>query len=158
VAFRRLLYASGAELEDIVRKSFELLGATVLPAKYAQEEYILHVGGQEFLMEVKGVSKSISLTHLRQLSDYMLRYQEETGKESKGILLGNAWRHMPPDMRNKEETPEFPDNVVKRAEQLGISLVSSSILLGSVLHVLKKEVEAARILSIMTTTIGVLRF
>jgi len=35
-AFRRLLYSSGSELEDVVRKSFELFGATISPAKYAQ--------------------------------------------------------------------------------------------------------------------------
>lgn len=154
-AFRRLLYSSGPELEDVVRKSFELLGAKVLPAKYGQEEYILEVGGEEFLIEVKGVSKSISLTHLRQLNDYLLKYQEDTGKECKGILLGNAWRNMPPSMRNAEETPEFPDNVVKRAEQWGISLVSSGTLFEAVLKVLTDEKMAEGILASITAADGV---
>lgn len=154
-AFRRLLYSSGTELEDVVRKSFELLGATVKPAKYAQEEYIIEVDNEEFLMEVKGVSKSIALTHLRQLNDYILKYQEDTGKECKGILLGNAWRNMPPAMRNAEDTPVFPDNVVKRAEQLGISLVSSLILFDAVLKVLGKEAKAKDILACITTGEGV---
>jgi hypothetical protein len=153
--FRRLLYSSGTELEDVVRKSFKLLGATVKPAKYAQEEYIIEVDNEEFLMEVKGVSKSISLTHLRQLNDYILKYQEETGKECKGILLGNAWRDMPPVMRDGEDTPMFPDNVVKRAEQWGISLVSSLTLFGAVLKVLGKEAEAKDILAYITTAKGV---
>jgi hypothetical protein len=153
-AFRRLLYSTGTELEDIVKKSFELLGATVKPAKYAEEEYILEVDNEEFLMEVKGVSKSISLTHLRQLNDYLLKYQEDTGKECKGILLGNAWRNMPPSMRDTQETPIFPDNVVKRAEQWGISLVSSLTLFHVVLRVLRKEAEAKDILASITTAVG----
>jgi hypothetical protein len=124
-SYRRLLFGSGPELETTVKRSLELLGATVSPSKYGQEEYILEFGGQEFLMEVKGVAKSISLTHLRQLNDYLLKYQEDTGRECKGILFGNAWRTAPPEMRGTEDRPEFPDNVVKRAEQWGISLVSA---------------------------------
>ena len=124
-SFRRLLYGTGPELEAIVMRCLEHLGANVSPSKYGEEEYILEYDGQEFLMEVKGVSKSISLAHLRQLNDYLLKYQEDTGKECKGILFGNSWRNIPPDLRGKEDTPEFPDNVIKRAEQWGISLVSS---------------------------------
>jgi hypothetical protein len=155
IAFRRLLYSSGTELEDIVQKSFELLGATVKPAKYAQEEYILEVDNEEFLIEVKGVSKSISLTHLRQLNDYLLKHQEETGKDCKGILIGNAWRNITPTMRNAEDTLVFPDNVIKRAEQWGISLVSSLTLFDAVLKVLGEEAKAKGILASITTAKGV---
>jgi len=108
-------------------------------------------------MEVKGVTKSISLTHLRQLNDYLLKYQEDTGKECKGILLGNAWRNAPPSMRNAEDTPEFPDNVVKRAEQWGISLVSSLILFDAVLKVLSDKGNAEDILHTITTANGVVQ-
>ena len=154
-SFRQLLYGTGTELEDVVRRSFELCGATVVPAKYSQEEYILEVDGHEYLMEVKGVSKSISLGHLRQLNDYLLKYQEDTGKECKGILLGNAWRNMPPNMRNKEDTPEFPDNVVKRAEQWGISLVSSLKLFEAVVRVLDGKVHGPDLLAAFTSANGV---
>jgi hypothetical protein len=154
-AFRRLIYSSGTELEDVVRKSFELLGAIVKPAKYAQEEYILEIDNEEFLIEVKGVSKSISLTHLRQLNDYLLKHQEDTGKECKGILLGNAWRNTPPAMRDTEDTPVFPDNVVQRAEQWGISLVSSLTLLEAVVTVLREKVKAKDILASLTSAKGV---
>jgi hypothetical protein len=51
-SYRRLLYGSGPELETIVKKSLEHLGAVVSPSKYGQEEYILEFRGQEFLMEV----------------------------------------------------------------------------------------------------------
>jgi len=154
-AFKRLLFGTGVELEDVVRKSFELFGATVEPAKYSQEEYILVVKGQEFLMEVKGVSKSISLGHLRQLNDYLLKYQEDTGKECKGILLGNAWRNMPPNMRNTDDTPEFPDNVVKRAEEWGIALISSLTLFNAVLRVLKDETVSPDILDSLIAASGI---
>lgn len=157
-SYRRLLYGTGPELENIVKKSFEYLGATVSPAKYAQEEYILQVGGEEFLVEVKGVAKSISLTHLRQLSDYLLKYQEDTGKECKGILFGNAWRNHPPDQRGTEDTPEFPDNVVKRAEQLHISLVSSKDFFRVFVQALQDKALALHILRTVTTSEGIAQF
>lgn len=158
IAFRRLLYSSGAELEDVVQKSFELFGgATITPAKYAQEEYILTVDDEEFLMEVKGVSKSISLTHLRQLNDYLLKYQEDTGKEGKGILFANAWRNLPPSMRNTEDTPEFPDNVIKRAEQWGISLVSSVTLFDAVLKELREKGKGKNIIYAIINSNGVVK-
>jgi hypothetical protein len=47
----------------------------VTPAKYGEEEYILEFDGQEHLIEVKGVSKSITLGHLRQLNERATQWQ-----------------------------------------------------------------------------------
>ncbi len=122
----KLLYASGHDLEEIVQFCFEELGAKVTPAKYGQEEYVLQYEGKEYLVEVKGISKSVSLTHLRQLNDYILKYEEDTGQACRGILFGNAWRTIPPHERNTTDKPEFPDNVVKRAEEYNVALISST--------------------------------
>ena len=122
----KLLYASGHDLEEIVQFCFKKLGAEVTPAKYGQEEYVLQYEGNEYLVEVKGVSKSISLTHQRQLYDYMINYEENTGQTCKGILFGNAWRTIPPNKRNTTDKPEFPDNVVIRAKELNVALISST--------------------------------
>lgn len=124
--FKKLLYASGHDLEEIVKFCFEELGAKVSPAKYGQEEYVLEYGGTEYLVEVKGVSKSISLSHIRQLNDYILKYEEDTGKACKGILFGNSWRTIPPEERNTKGMQEFPPNVISRSREWNISLVSST--------------------------------
>jgi hypothetical protein len=123
--FKKLLYSSGHDLEAIVANSFEQLGAKMLPAKYSEEEFVMVFDGIEYLVEVKGVTKSISLGHLRQLNDYLLKYEEDTKKQCKGILFGNAWRDYPPEERATREQPEFPDNVIRRSEQWGIALLSS---------------------------------
>ena len=157
-SFRRLLYGTGNELEAIVKRSLEQLGATVSPSKYSQEEYILEFDGQEFLIEVKGVAKSISLSHLRQLNDYLLKYQEDTGKECKGILFGNAWRNTPPEMRGTEDTSEFPDNVVKRAEQWGISLVSAMAFFEAFVRALEAPELSGDILAALTGSSGIANF
>jgi hypothetical protein len=157
-SYRRLLYGSGPELETIVKRSLEHLGALVSPSKYGQEEYILEFRGQEFLMEVKGVAKSVALTHVRQLSDYMLRYQEETGKKCKGILFGNAWRNLPPEQRRTADTQEFPPNVIERASELGISLVSSTSFFEAFCKAMETPELADELLVKLTSATGVVYF
>lgn len=154
-SYRRLLYGTGTELEDVFKKSLQKLGAIVTPAQYGQEEYIVEINGEKYLVEVKGVSKSISLTHLRQLNDYLLKYQEDTGDVCKGILFGNPWRNHPPDARGTEETPEFPDNVVQRAEQWGVSLVSSKAFFYALIKALEDASLSAQILTNITSADGI---
>ena len=156
--FKRLLFASGADLEEVVDKSLTALGGMVTPAKYGEEEYILEFDGQEHLIEVKGVSKSITLGHLRQLNDYLLKYEEETGRECKGILFGNAWRHDPPDQRETKDKPEFPDNVVKRATQWQISLVSSTRFFAAFSAYLSDTFQGKALLQCLTSANGVADF
>lgn len=154
-SYRRLLYGTGPELEEVVKKSFIALGAKIAPAKYGQEEYILEINNEEYLVEVKGVAKSITLGHLRQLNDYMLKYQEDTGKVCKGILFGNAWRNLPPSDRGLESTPEFPDNVIQRAQQWGISLVSSRTFFFAFVEALNDKKRSHQILSAVIVANGV---
>ena len=112
-SYKELLYTDGKELENIFRKCLNDLGAVVEPAKYSEEEYCLKYNSLELPVEAKGVTKSISLTHLRQLIDYMLKYEDETGKKSKGVLLGNPWKNLPIEQRNTSEKPNFPSNVIE---------------------------------------------
>jgi hypothetical protein len=157
-SYRRLLYSSGFDLEEIVKLCFEELGAKVTSAKYAQEEYVLEIDGTEYLVEVKGVSKSISLGHLRQLNDYILKYEEESGKACKGILFGNAWRATPPDNRDTAESPEFPANVVLRAEQWNIGLISSTKFFDAFCSFLRDRSKGEKILQDIVNTSGKVNF
>lgn len=156
--YKKLLYASGPELEQIVKRCFEELGGKVTPSRYGQEEYVLEIDGIEYLVEVKGVSKSISLTNLRQLNDYLLKYEEETRRSCKGILFGNAWRSEPPETRRTTEMPEFPDNVIKRAVQWQVALVSSTAFFSAFCTFLRDSSRANRILHAMTLANGVIDF
>lgn len=155
--YRKLFYSSGSELEGVVKKSFELFNTIVTPAKYSEEEYIVNIEDDEILMEVKGVAKSITLGHLRQLNDYLLKYEEDTGKECKGILVGNGWRNLIIDKRDKKDTPIFPDNVINRAKKLGISLLSSISLFDAVLIVLKDKNQIDNVIKSIAETDGVVK-
>ncbi len=154
----KLLYASGQDLEEIVKFCFEALGAEVTPAKYGQEEYVLRYDNKEYLVEVKGVSKSISFRHLRQLFDYMTKYEDDTGQTCNGILFGNSWRIFPPKERNTTDKREFPDNVINRAKQLDVALVSSTRFFEVYCQYMKDESKAPLIMKEILNHNGVIEF
>jgi hypothetical protein len=156
--YTKLLYCDGKELEDIFKNCLTKLGGKVDPAKYADEEYCLTYEGKEFPVEAKGVSKSIALTHLRQLIDYMLKYDEATNEKTKGILLGNPWKNKPLADRNLGGTPNFPDNVIQRAMDMNIALVSSVDFFKVFCEFLEEKVSGDDILKKITSGTGLVDF
>jgi hypothetical protein len=156
--FKKLLFASGHELEDIFSLCLARCGGKIIPAKYSQEEFVLEYRNEHYLVECKGVGKSMALTHVRQLFDYMTKYEEEEGIAGKGILMGNAWRGLPLQARAQTDTPVFPDNVIVRATSLSIALVSSVDFFDAFCKFLKGELAGEAILDRITTTVGVVDF
>ena len=154
----KLLYASGHELEEIVQFCFEKLGAVVNPAQYAEEDFVLQYDGIEYLFEVKGVSKSISLKHVLQLYKYMLDYLRDKGQPCKGILFGNAWNKLPPNERNIKDIANFPDNVVENATDWNIALVSSTKFFEVYCQFMKDESKAPLIMKEILNHNGIIGF
>ncbi|NBI48188.1 hypothetical protein [Burkholderia sp. ISTR5] len=156
--YKRLLYVSSFELEDLVAECLGALGASITPARYSQEEFVMEWNNSVFLAECKGVSKSISLANLRQVQDYVLKYEEDENSKGKGILFGNAWRGLPPAERDTKDRPIFPPNVIERAQQFGVSLVSTLDLYHAFSRFLSGEVSPQAILSVITEANGVADF
>lgn len=156
--YKKLLYTDGSELEDVFKKCLIELGALVKPAKYAEEEYCLAYKENEYPVEAKGNSRSISLTDLRQLMDYLLTYDDKTGIQNKGILLGNAWKNIPIDQRNQKGKPIFPSNVIDRAESTNIALVSSVDFFVVFCKFLENKSIGKRILDCIVNSVGVVNF
>jgi hypothetical protein len=61
-------------------------------------------------------------------------------------------------MRGTEATPEFPDNVVKRATEWNISLVSSKLFFSAFLRTLNDPSLSSQVLTDVTTGNGVVEF
>jgi hypothetical protein len=156
--YRKLLYESGTELERVFSTCLEKMGGTISPAKYSQEEFVLDFEGRRSLVECKGVAKSAQLTHLRQLTSYMLQYQEDEGVAGHGVLFVNAWRTLRPSEREDEATPTFPPNVIEQATQFGIALVSSIEFFAAFCRFAEGEVGGPAILRKVATTNGVVEF
>jgi hypothetical protein len=156
--FKKLIYASGRELEEIFAASLRKCGGIVTPAKYSEEEFILKYQNDSYLIECKGVGKSVTLTHIRQLFDYMTKFEEEEGRSGKGILLGNAWKDSPIDKRGHENMVVFPDNVVARSVQLEIALVNSVDYFYAFRRFLAGTLKGSSILDRLTSAVGVVDF
>ena len=157
-SYKKLIYSDGTDLEAIFKKCLMELGGKVEPAKYSNEEYCLIYKNIEYPVEAKGVSKSISLAHLRQLIDYMLKYDEETGKKCKGILFGNPWKNTPIEKRNTNEKPNFPQNVIERAEDMNISLISSVDFFNIFCDFLENKIKGQKILDKIVSSRGLVKF
>lgn len=157
-AVKTLLYGSGVELELIFSKCLEKLGAKITTAKYSQEEFVVNYKGNVCLVECKGVGKSIALAHVRQLMDYMDKFQETEGKKGKGILLGASWRDIPILERTPERCLVFPANVIERAEALQIALVDSVAFFHAYCGFLSGVTSADSILEKIVKTNGVVAF
>ena len=156
--FRQLLFASGTQLEKVFARCLENLGGKVAPAKYSQEEFVLQFEGSILLAECKGIAKSAALTHVRQLMDYILKYEEDEGASGKGVLLVNAWKDLAPQDRNLQDTLTFPPNVIDRATSMGIALVSSVDFFKAYCRFLSKEIDGAVILRSIVAASGVVPF
>lgn len=154
--WKKLVYATGHELEEIFEEAVILLGAKTKPAA-AEEEFTFEHKGKTGVVECKGVTKSISLDHVRQTDSHVLNLDsEECG--AKGILFGNAFRQLPLAERDKSDTRVFPDNVVKRAAQREIALVDASAFLVVFCRFLKNELSGEAILDAMMEQSGIVDF
>ena len=156
--FKKLLYGDGKELEEIFALCLEKLGGKVRAAKYSEEEFVLEYKGELYLVECKGVGKSIALGHVRQLSDYMLKFEEDEGKPGNGILLGNAWKALPLEERQTTSTLTFPENVISRATAWGIALIDSVDFFHAYTGFLAGQVSGETILDRLTSSTGVVSF
>jgi hypothetical protein len=156
--FKKLLYGDGKELEDIFSLCLEKLGGKVKEAKYSEEEFILEYKGELYLVECKGVGKSIALGHVRQLLDYIVKFEEDEGKPGKGILFGNAWKGLPLQERETASTVSFPENVINRASAWGIALIDSMDFFHAYTAFLAGKVSGESILDRITGSTGVISF
>jgi hypothetical protein len=155
--WKKLVYATGRELEQIFEEAVIKLGAKTKPAA-AEEEFIFEHKGNAGIVECKGVSKSISLEHVRQTDSHVLKFITAQDRSGKGVLLGNAWRNLPLSERGETDTPIFPDNVVKHAAQREIALVGASDFLEVFCRFLKSEVSGEAVLDAMSTQSGIVNF
>jgi hypothetical protein len=155
--WKKLVYTTGSELEQIFEEAVIKLGGKTRPAA-AEEEFIFEHKGNACVVECKGVGKSISLEHVRQTDSHVLKFIAAEDGNGKGVLFGNAWRNLPLSDRGETDTPIFPDNVVKHAAQREIALVGADDFLQVFCRFLKGEVSGEAVLDAMNTQSGIVDF
>lgn len=124
--FKQLLYETGQPLEEVVKLTLEKIGGRIEPSKFeGQEEYLLVTDHEKAVVEVKGRIKSISMSDMREVLDYVNEYLIQKSENVKGVLIGNAWRLDPVDERGTPQKQIFPDNVKRAAKDRDIALIST---------------------------------
>jgi hypothetical protein len=85
--WKKLVSATGRELEQIFEEAVVMLGAKTKPAG-TEEEFIFEHMGNAGVVECKGVGKNISLEHLRQADSHVLIFTEAENRDGKGSCSG----------------------------------------------------------------------
>jgi hypothetical protein len=149
----KLLFTStGEALERQVRKTFQELGFDIEDTESGRSDLAMKYGDRIAVVEVKGVTGSAAEKHAAQLEKWVSEYYASTGKEPKGILVVNAFRHIP--LQNRDETV-FPDQMLPYCEQREHCLLTGLQLLDLYLACMDEPSEADDIINTIFETKGV---
>jgi hypothetical protein len=160
IRYIELIYETGIPLEEIVKIIFTDLGYKPKPPLF-KEEFIVQFKDKTGIIECKGNNKSIKRDDFRQILEYTKEYEIDGRLEHKGILIGNAWRLLPIQERNKSGTPIFPtgkDGITDIAAKHDIALVSAVDLFDVFLKYLEGEMAAEDIMNKIFSAKGMVNF
>ena len=124
---KQILFQTGEHvLEPVVIEVLCALGASAeLPKTKGKEDArITDPSGRLATIEIKGRSGPLRLADVRQAHQWVADRIAFEGTSSKGILIANLVKDIPPRKRG----PLFPDNCRDAARNLHISLVSTTQL------------------------------
>lgn len=136
-SYKLLLYEQGKLLEDIVIKSFALLGFSAGRYKDADLEHDVVLKSEEgvAIAEVEGRDNdSIHIDKLDQLTRVVDEDFNNRGSYAHGILIGNHFRLKAPSERGAA----FTEKVYKAAERKRFALLTTIELFNAVQKILEK--------------------
>ena len=152
--YKRLLYAKGDELEAVVENILAQLGVELDDERHSVEDLLGKFEDESCVFEVTGTDGALKLLKVRQLFNHAFLVEETTGLRPKAILVANPLRKIPLEMRDKSNTPEFPSNVVARAEEMKIALVSGRWLFEKFCAVLEGNIKGEAVIREVLDTNG----
>jgi hypothetical protein len=140
LAFSRLLYENGKELEAAIEEALKVLGFAVENYRKGDLE-IDHIiegpSGIRMIGESEGKDTSaIDIAKFRQLESNINEdfEREEVVEPAKGVLFGNDHRLTRP----QDRTQPFTDKCLTNAKRLGTALVRTADLYGAVVNALDR--------------------
>lgn len=124
--YKKLLYSTGTELEEIVKEVFEEMGFELLKSRPNRSDVNLKIDDNYFVCEVKGLSKSATEKNASQLQKWETEFYEDFEVHPKQILLVNAFRLI--SLKERTENA-FPDQMVGYATKKEQCLMTTTQLL-----------------------------
>jgi len=150
--FKKLLYATGKELESIVKDSLTFIGLKNAREGRApeKEDLLLDFNGTDFnlgVIEVKGVKGSVVLDDFRQADEWVWDYKNQSSK-AKGIVIANCYRLE--DSSSNQKRMEFSNMDFCRQHE--ISVLPTLTLFQLVQHKLEgKKIDIGKIENVLAT-------
>lgn len=150
--FKGLLTTTDTLLEELVEEAFHFLDIDILkPVNQTIEDRYTEFGDYKCPIEIKGVTKSASQNHLKQII-FRSTDKGSEGYKTRGLLIVNHYLSQPIDKRNEP----FPPNVKSEAERWGIALLTTH----DVFNLVCKKLMGKKIINLrekIFNTIGVFR-
>ena len=126
--WRKLLYATDIELEDIVLEALHLLGLeNAVAGPKSEWDINFELNGLNVVVEVKGLTRGLGRKHVFDLDRHVSEYETKTGnKGARGVLVFNPFRNEHPDNRPVRDC--VAGDAIKFATDLNITLVSTTTI------------------------------
>lgn len=159
--FRKLVYATSDELEEIVKNTLELMGLSGMrTGKQGRDDLLFDFNHNDNYslcsVEVKGTSDSLKLRDLRQSNNWIEDHQEHDQIKAKGLIVCNTFCNDElQKFRTKRDTVS-PENL-QYAKERKLCIVSSVVLLDFCKYILNgNEPDVKKIENAISNTDGIL--
>lgn len=117
--YKKLLYSSGKELEEIIKNVFNDVGFELLPCRPNRSDINLKYNDDYFVCEVKGLSKSAGEKNSNQLQKWETEFFEDYEIHPKQVLIVNSFRNIPLSERIEDSFPnQMLDYAIKKEQCL----------------------------------------
>lgn len=140
------LYEQGDPLHDLVDDMLAELGATIrgrTEVLNRQDTVLATPGGVVCVAEVKGVKKSFTTEHARQLDDWRNEVWVADGCPEplhKAVAIVNTWRNDPPSQRSES----WPPDVLRFAGAKDMALLTTDQLLAALILAQRSEADGVQ--------------
>ena len=159
--FRKLVYATGDELEEIVKNALELMGLSgIRTGKQGRDDLLFdfnHDGSYSLCsVEIKGTSDSLKLRDLRQSNNWIEDHQKHDQIKAKGLVVCNTFRNDELQKSRIKRGKISPENL-QYAKERKLCIASSVILLDFCKYILDgNKPDVKKIENAISNTDGIL--
>ncbi|HRK00934.1 MAG TPA: hypothetical protein PL089_15090 [Ignavibacteria bacterium] len=152
-----LLFRDGKILEEVTKEVLIELGLEIKDGTAGKEDLKFVCNEKHYLLEVKGSNSSCQKNkHVGQIKNHISEYETEIEGKVKGILIMNAWRELPIEERDTNDTKIFPQESVKVAEISDIVLMTTQQLFVMYCDNLEGKFDLKEFMNKIDSTKGVL--
>lgn len=152
---KKILYANGPELEQVISTLLEKIGFQFEEPGHNRDDLILLYKNNILVVEIKGVKGSAAESHAAQLLKWVNNYHLSKGINPKGILIINAYKDKPLDKRTEQS---FPNQMLPYSIQMGFCLLTTTQLLELYLDFEDKKIDLKEIAKLLLETVGILEY